>query len=398
MITPSFSLTATERVLPRLALDFTTASLDSRITFTRAGNTATVINSSGLVAGVNADIPRFDYDPISLVCKGLLIEESRTNVVLQSGSVTDPSGWSSAQVGTATITPTLNYTTSPDGANTASRVIFNNNGGTGTGNYAFFYAPSTGRTIGTSYADSIWLKTNDGSTVTLSARDDIGNRYNQLITVTPVWTRFSFAGVTTSTSPQTCKIWIRSGVGTSTYADISAWGGQSETGAFATSYIPTVASQVTRTADLATMTGTNFSDWYNASEGTLVGEYTTMAAVPSSRYGYAVSDNTTSNFIGQRQDSARVVVSGSTEVAVNSATNSPNTTFKSVIAYKLNDFAANANNVLLYTDSAGAVPTVSQLMFGDLETSTNRRINCWMRKFNFYNQRLTNAEVSAFSK
>ena len=41
MITPSYGLTATERVLPRLALDFTTAILDPRITFTRTGATAT---------------------------------------------------------------------------------------------------------------------------------------------------------------------------------------------------------------------------------------------------------------------------------------------------------------------------------------------------------------------
>lgn len=52
MITPSFGLAATERVLPRLALDFTTASLDPRITFTRSGATATVINSSGVIVSV----------------------------------------------------------------------------------------------------------------------------------------------------------------------------------------------------------------------------------------------------------------------------------------------------------------------------------------------------------
>lgn len=46
MITPSFGLTATERVLPKLALDFTTALLDSRITFTRTTD-ATYVNSSG---------------------------------------------------------------------------------------------------------------------------------------------------------------------------------------------------------------------------------------------------------------------------------------------------------------------------------------------------------------
>jgi len=42
MITPSYGLTATERVLPRMALDFTTATLDPRVTFTRTDNTATI--------------------------------------------------------------------------------------------------------------------------------------------------------------------------------------------------------------------------------------------------------------------------------------------------------------------------------------------------------------------
>jgi hypothetical protein len=56
MITPAYSPTATERVLPRMALDFTTAVLDSRVTVTRALNTATAINSSGFVAIVNANL------------------------------------------------------------------------------------------------------------------------------------------------------------------------------------------------------------------------------------------------------------------------------------------------------------------------------------------------------
>jgi hypothetical protein len=54
---------------PRLALDFTGANLDPCITFTRAANTATVTNSAGLIAPINADLPRFDYDPITLACR-----------------------------------------------------------------------------------------------------------------------------------------------------------------------------------------------------------------------------------------------------------------------------------------------------------------------------------------
>ena len=48
------------------------------------------------------------------------------------------------------------------------------------------------------------------------------------------------------------------------------WGAQAETGAVATSYIPTTSAAVTRAADVAVMTGTNFSSWWNAIEGTFV--------------------------------------------------------------------------------------------------------------------------------
>ena len=118
MITPSYAVTATERVLPRMALDFTTGALDPRVTVTRALNTATRINSSGLVEIVNANLPRFDYDPVTLAPKGLLIEEARTNIALQSANfntgfwgltsaslttgITDPAGGTSAATLTAT--------------------------------------------------------------------------------------------------------------------------------------------------------------------------------------------------------------------------------------------------------------------------------------------------------
>jgi hypothetical protein len=47
-------------------------------------------------------------------------------------------------------------------------------------------------------------------------------------------------------------------------------GAQVEAGALPTSYIPTTASTVTRSAEIAEMTGTNFSSWYNQSEGTFL--------------------------------------------------------------------------------------------------------------------------------
>lgn len=84
MITPAYSITATERVLPNFAVDFTTAVADPRMTTTRAGNTATRTNASGNLEIVNANLPRFDFNPVTLQCRGLLSEDTATNILLNS--------------------------------------------------------------------------------------------------------------------------------------------------------------------------------------------------------------------------------------------------------------------------------------------------------------------------
>ena len=221
MITPSFSPTATERVLPRMALDFTTASLDSRVTFTRAGNTATVTNSSGVIAAINANLPRFDYDPTTLVCKGLLIEESRTNLLLNS---------------------LLN------GTSLATQLVTT----TAAAHTLTFYV--TGQIVLTGTSSATVVGTGAYPTrTTLTFTASVG-----VLTLTVT--------------------------GTVQYAQL-------EIGAFATSFIPTAGSQVTRTADTATMTGTNFTSWYNFSEGAIYTE--TSAKNLTSNYGlYAIGDST----------------------------------------------------------------------------------------------------------
>src|SRR5690554_506156 len=82
---------------PILNLDFAnTKMLDPRIDFSRASK-ATRINEFGLIEEVEAGVPRFDHDPDTLESKGLLIEESRTNLFTHSNQF-DNAVWSKNRV------------------------------------------------------------------------------------------------------------------------------------------------------------------------------------------------------------------------------------------------------------------------------------------------------------
>jgi hypothetical protein len=56
------------------------------VSFTRASG-ATRVNSLGVIETVSNDVPRLDYDPVTLACKGLLVEEQRTNLLLNSATL-----------------------------------------------------------------------------------------------------------------------------------------------------------------------------------------------------------------------------------------------------------------------------------------------------------------------
>src|SRR4029077_17321879 len=73
--------------------------LDPRPTFTRA-STATYFDASGTMQTAATNAPRFDYDPVTHALRGLLIEEQRTNLLLNS-----------ATLGTQSVTVTATATT-----------------------------------------------------------------------------------------------------------------------------------------------------------------------------------------------------------------------------------------------------------------------------------------------
>jgi len=374
MITPSFALTATERVLPRLALDFTTASLDPRITFTRTGNTATVINSSGFVVPINANLPRFDYNPSTLVCNGLLIEESRINLLLYS-AVFNNAAWNTNV--TVNLTSGLS---SPDGENNAFTV-------TATGANSVLGQVVTSATG--AYSFSLWIRRRTGTgTIALSA----GPNAPITINVTSSWQKLSVTNTATTTT-------IRAYLHITNSGDaVDIWGAQLEAGAFATSYIPTVATAVTRNADVATMTGTNFSSWYTATTGAA-----SVWAIPQTATGtrpvIQFDDTTANEIIALRGNVANpelyVVDGGAPQAQIDAGTIVANTAYKLTGTWNTDSCAAAQNGAAVVTDNTATIPTPTQLRIGSDGTNY---VCAWVQKVMYWPQRIINAEVQAFSK
>jgi hypothetical protein len=77
--------------------------------------------------------------------------------------------------------------------------------------------------------------------------------------------------------------------GQTTSDSIFAWGAQLEAGSGASSYIPTGASQGSRAADSCVMTGTNFSSWFNESEGTFIAQFQTQHQGNTSSAAYLLA-------------------------------------------------------------------------------------------------------------
>ena len=179
---------------------------------------------------------------------------------------------------------------------------------------------------------------------------------------------------------------------------IFVWGAQLEAASFATSYIPTVASQVTRTADVATMTGTNFSGWYTATTGAA-----SVWAIPQTATGtrplIQFDDTTANEIIALRGNVANpelyIIDGGAPQAQIDAGTIVADTAYKLSGAWNTNSCAAAQNGAAAVTDNTATIPTPTQLRIGSDGTNYASAI---IQKIMYYPQRIIDAEVQAFSK
>ena len=402
------------------------AQLEQRSTVTAytPTTTAAITNYIPVLQTALANQPRFDVDPVTGESKGLLIEEQRTNLATYSDQF-DNAAWTKSG-----LTLLSNVVIAPDGTLTADKHILTS--GTASGSSALRFDISKAASA-TTYTYSIYAKAGEATNLRLIPRD-VANGTNSVSvyfdllagtagtvtsggTFTSSGASITSAGngwyrcsVTFTTSTET-SIRVQSlpygasniSITGNDWSGIYIWGAQLEAGSFATSYIPTVASQVTRSADSASMTGSNFSSWYRADEGTLYGEGVSNSTTTNIHLA-SIDDGTSSNRIDMRYNtgsltSARcaVTVNGATSANLDPVGSSLSANRKIAFSCKTNDFAASANASSITSASSGVLPSVSRMLIGVAGYSATTALNGTIKRIAYYPRRLSNSELQGIT-
>lgn len=367
-------------ITPAVNFNFVAATLDPRITFARAGATATRVNASGLIETVAADTARFDFNPTTLVCRGLLIEETRTNLLL--GSEDFATYWLLGTGGSISS----NAAVSPDGTQNADAYTW----ATSTNSYAFLrQTVSAASNVANTF--SIFLKRPAGSgsrSVRLTVTDVTTSTTNSSnFTVTESWQRFTFTRTSASSTGQVGVGLVAGTAGTNPIVAgevLHVWGGQLEAGAFATSYIPTTTTAVTRNADVATITGTNFSNWWQSSKGGVLVR-ARPGTVSGVRPWLQFDDGTANEIIALRGNTTNpelyIVDGGTPQAQIDAGTIAANTDYSLTGWWATNDCKARLDSGAVVTDTSATIPTVTQARLGSDGTNY---LNGHLATINYY--------------
>ena len=383
----------------------------SQVTAYTPTTTQPITNYIPVLQTAPTGVPRFDHNPVTGESLGLLIEEQRTNLLTYS-----------EQFGNAAFTKAFasvqnNEVVAPDGTFTADKMIES------VGVSTHFVSSITTLSAGGTYTLSVYAKAAGRNTLSLqfvngsagtncffdlasgtnTANNTFGG-YGGSVgtpTITHVgngWYRCSTTVTIDSTAVQSIRIGTTASNGDG-YSGLYIWGAQIEAGTFPTSYIKTEASQVTRAADSAAMTGANFSSWYRQDEGTVFCESESAGynATNITATSVAFHDGTINNRIRLAHAGNvrfNVAVNGVDSTGLTNAYKN-GTMVKNAACYKVDNFAYASAGQVAQTDNSGVVPVVNQMGIGGW--LTGRDNNGHIKRIAYYPKRLTDAQLQALT-
>jgi len=381
------------------------------VDFTRASS-GTYVGSDGLIKTATTNEPRFDHDPTTGESLGLLVEESRTNLFLNSV-------WAGATTGTPGNAPT-NWVTA-FGANTETTLV-SSVFGSADGAQAIKFSADSGERI--MFAQTINVVSGTTYTLSVNVESIVGNIGKVLTVIAGTAGRTIISGdvdttnsgkaVLVFTADSTGTVNIRVGVGTtvgvSETVEATLSRPQLEAGSFPTSYIPTsgagvitpgyTAPAVTRAADVASISGSNFSGWYRQDEGTVFSEWDAAAftARPVS-FNDGGGNNAiglvgTSGYIGQN-----IYVGNSFEgTAGVNGSYLPNTVYRQVGSYAVNNAIDSVNGALGPVDTSCSIPTVNQALIGQGRTGGSSPHSGHIHRLTYWPARLPNETLQTITQ
>jgi hypothetical protein len=319
-------------------------------------------------------------------CSGLLVEEARTNLLLQSAF---RASWTATAA-----TLTANALLTRDGSKSGASLIEDNTNATHGITQSVVKAASA-----IQYATSVYVRPlAAGSARNLKLQIDDGGANGVYVIVNPTtgatvqaplafgagwtagsltvsaagdgWYRVAFDATSNTAVTVRAVAVLADGTTVSYIGDATSglylWGAQLEAGAFATNHIPTTTASVTLTVDGELVTGSSFSGFYNQPAGTLYAEFTSPAS--GTRPILSLDDNTANEQIRLYTSGTSLMLTvtdgGVTQANITIGTIAANTAYKVAVAWQANDFAACLSGGVVSTDSAGTIPTVDRLRIG----------------------------------
>ena len=369
--------------------------------------------------------PRFDHDPTTLESLGLLVEEQRTNLLLYSERF-DDAWWPKTR-----SSVTANATAAPDGSITADKLVEDSTASathrfdsssvsfpSGTATLSLFAKSNErsrlalqwdGTVSGAASSASCTFDLNAGTTGTPAATVNISSPVASIVRHANGWHRIILTATASASFTGTVRVNLLDASGNISYtgdgsSGLYVWGAQLEAGASPTSYIPTTTAAATRSADVASISESNFSGWYNATQGTIFAGWS-YPVTPSSfpriwqfTEGAAGNNNNFSvstNFVNHNRFGARAQ-----NVALFDSQQGPdatiNTLMRSAMALQSGSIAYVGNGATP-TNNAGSMPSgIDRCYIGSSNNSLY--LTGHIRRLTYFPQRLPNSTLQALTQ
>jgi hypothetical protein len=229
------------------ALTFTRGS-NGTCTKTATGGLATTGIANGDLVVLSSNQPRVEYDANGVL--GLLVESSRTNSCLRSEQ-SDNAVWQKLSSGAAAPVVTADTAVAPDGTTTADTAAFP--AVSTASNYSDLLQNITLTAASWTYSEFVKGVSGSGRLYVMCTPDGVTYFRAACDYNSTTWTRCAATGTATALG-WFCGLGVDLRDGSQAAQGVQSvyrWGMGAEAGAFATSYIPTVAAGVTRSAETA---------------------------------------------------------------------------------------------------------------------------------------------------